>query len=53
MSAVMEPGEVTKVGRSYWIPGSWNVRMMYTDDLSCRDPSQESNRAGQPQASRR
>src|SRR6516162_5789072 len=20
--------------RSYWIPGSWNVRMVYTDDIS-------------------
>ena len=20
--------------RSYWIPGSWNVRMSYTDDIS-------------------
>src|SRR5262249_46900421 len=39
--------------RSYWIPGSWHVRMMYTDDLSCCDPSQESNRAGQHQESRR
>src|SRR5262249_32259687 len=25
--------------RSYWIPGSWNLRMVYTDDISCRDPS--------------
>jgi hypothetical protein len=33
--------------RSYWIPGSWHLRMVYTDDISCRDPSQESNRAGQ------
>src|SRR6266704_2633995 len=37
--------------RSYWIPGSWDVRMVYTDDLSCRDLSQESNRAGQHQES--
>jgi hypothetical protein len=21
------------VGRSYWIPGSWDVRMVYTDDI--------------------
>jgi hypothetical protein len=33
--------------RSYWIPGSWHLRVVYTDDISCRDPSQESNRAGQ------
>src|SRR5262249_14309733 len=39
--------------RSYWIPGSWHVRMVYTDDNPFHDPSQESNRAGQHQASRR
>ena len=25
-------------GRSYWIPGSWNVRMSYTDDISVPNP---------------
>ncbi len=39
--------------RSYWIPESWHVRMVYTDDIPFHDPSQESNRAGQHQASRR
>src|SRR4029434_5873805 len=39
--------------RSYWIPGSWHLRVVYTDDLSGRDPSQESNRAGQHEESRR
>ena len=39
--------------RSSWIPGSWHLRLVYTDDISCRDRSQESNRAGQHQASRR
>ena len=39
--------------RSYWIPGSWHLRTVYTDDIACRDPSQESNRAGQHQESRR
>ena len=34
MSAVMEPGEVTKVGRSYWIPGSWNLRVVYSLTMS-------------------
>ena len=24
--------------RSYWIPGSWNVRMSYTDDISVPNP---------------
>src|SRR5215510_12401298 len=33
-------------GRSYWIPGSWHVRMVYTDAIPCHDLSQESNRAG-------
>jgi len=23
---------------SYWIPGSWNVRMSYTDALQCPNP---------------
>src|SRR5215510_14865063 len=26
--------------RSYWIPGSWHVRTVYTDAISCHDPSQ-------------
>jgi hypothetical protein len=25
-------------GRSYWIPGSWNVRMPYTDDILVPNP---------------
>ena len=41
------------LSRSYWIPGSWHVRMVYTDAIPFHDPSQESNRAGQHQASRR
>ena len=24
--------------RSYWIPGSWNLRMVYTDDILFPDP---------------
>jgi hypothetical protein len=24
--------------RSYWIPGSWDLRIVYTDDISCHDP---------------
>src|SRR5262245_5976967 len=39
--------------RSYWIPGLWHVRMVYTDAIACREPSQESNRAGQHQEARR
>ena len=23
---------------SYWIPGSWNLRIVYTDDIPCRGP---------------
>jgi hypothetical protein len=33
--------------RSYWIPGSWYVRMVYTDGIPFHDPSEESDRAGQ------
>src|SRR5215831_18128739 len=29
--------------RSYWIPGSWNVRMVYTDAIPFYDPCLESN----------
>ena len=32
--------------RSFWIPGSWHLRMGYTDAIPFCDPSQESNRAG-------
>ena len=39
--------------RSYWIPGSWHVRMMYTDGIPFHDPSQESDRAGQHHKSHR
>src|SRR5262245_59996800 len=39
--------------RSYWIPGSWYLRMVYTDAMPFPDPSQESNRAGQHQESHR
>ena len=39
-------GPATFDFRSYWIPGSWYVRMVYTDAIPCHDPSQESNRAG-------
>src|SRR5215510_7256918 len=41
------------VERSYWIPGSWHVRMMYTDGIPFHDPSQESDRAGQHHKSHR
>jgi hypothetical protein len=40
-------------GRSYWIPGSWHMRMVYTDGIPFHDPSQESNRAGQHHESHR
>jgi hypothetical protein len=33
--------------RSYWIPGSWHVRMSYTDAIPGPNPYQESNGAGQ------
>ena len=39
--------------RSSWIPGSWHVRMGYTDAIPFHDPSQESNRAGQHHESHR
>jgi hypothetical protein len=26
------------VGRSYWIPGSWHLRIVYTGALSCPVP---------------
>jgi transposase-like protein len=35
------------MGRSYWIPGSWNLRMSYTDEIPFSNPSQEANVAGQ------
>jgi hypothetical protein len=41
------------VWRSYWIPGSWHVRMVYTEDLPLHDPRQESNGADQYQDSDR
>jgi hypothetical protein len=28
----------TIANRSYWIPGSWHVRMSYTDDISVPNP---------------
>jgi hypothetical protein len=40
-------------GRSSWIPGSWHLRMVYTDAILFHDPSQESSRAGQHQESHR
>ena len=39
-------GRKTYIRRSFWIPGSWHLRMGYTDAIPFRDPSQESNRAG-------
>jgi hypothetical protein len=39
--------------RSYWIPGSWNLRMSYTDVISASNPRQESTGAGQYQESHR
>jgi hypothetical protein len=48
-----EDGERDHIGqlddisnRSYWIPGSWYLRMVYTNAIPFHDPSQESNRAG-------
>jgi hypothetical protein len=32
------PRCVHKELRSYWIPGSWNLRMVYTDAISFYDP---------------
>jgi len=33
------PGIITPfMFRSYWIPGSWNMRMSYTDDISVPNP---------------
>ncbi len=40
-------------GRSSWIPGSWHLRMVYTDGIPFHEPSQESNRAGQHHESHR
>ena len=31
-------GQSTFHPRSYWIPGSWNLRMVYTDDILFPDP---------------
>jgi hypothetical protein len=32
-------GEIVQItGCSYWIPGSWNVRLSYTDDISSSNP---------------
>jgi hypothetical protein len=39
-----------KQSGSCWIPGSWILRMVYTDDIPCPEPRQESNGAGQYQA---
>src|SRR5207244_2770644 len=39
--------------RSSWIPGSWHLRMVYTDGIPFHEPSQESNRAGQHHESHR
>src|SRR5216683_2728600 len=38
-------------GGSYWIPGSWNLRMSYTDAIPFPDPGQEANGADQHQES--
>src|SRR5713101_2809799 len=43
------PRGATISGGSYWIPGSWILRMLYTDDIPCPEPRQESNGAGQYQ----
>jgi integrase len=32
------PNRASKGKRSYWIPGSWNVRMVYTDAIPFYDP---------------
>ncbi len=41
------------VFRSFWIPESWYLRMVCTNGIPCRDPSQEFNGADQHQESRR
>jgi hypothetical protein len=28
----------SKMHGSYWIPGSWNLRMVYTEDIPCPKP---------------
>jgi hypothetical protein len=33
--------------RSYWIPGSWHLRIVYTNAIPFLDPRQEPNGAGQ------
>ncbi len=43
-----EAGSASGPG-SYWIPGSWNLRMSYTHDSPFPNPCQESNGAGQYQ----
>src|SRR5262249_27167945 len=39
--------------RSFWIPGSWHLRTVYTDAILFHDPIQESSRAGQHHESHR
>src|SRR5215813_3071620 len=54
LGIIASPQKLTPMPpRSSWIPGSWHVRMVYTDDIPFHDPSQESNRAGQHQESHR
>ena len=59
IQAALDPGIASRARRggicqrSYWIPGSWNLGMVYTDDILFPDPRQESNGAGQYQESHR
>jgi hypothetical protein len=45
--------EAANKKRSYWIPGSWHLRLVYTHAIPFHDPSQESNRAGEPHEAQR
>jgi hypothetical protein len=38
VAVAMRTGVLAIVGRSYWIPGSWNLRMSYTDDIPFSNP---------------
>ena len=38
MDALEKRYDVIKEKRSYWIPGSWHLRLSYTDDISSSNP---------------
>jgi hypothetical protein len=38
---------VRSTARSFWIPGSWHLRIVYTNAIPFLDPRQEPNGAGQ------